>query len=417
MAAEHTNKTSCQEECSKSRYKWYCNKTLGQCTRDFRGTYNNLETCWKNCYDQVSYYCDIRDGLCKAGTIYGSGNMVYLQFTSMTLEECSQKCRPVTRAYLYNENNNKCSWANPEAKDKRLINWNECIDLTQAENKIRYSKQRAFGNQQSNFTVENKLQQLLGFNPYSLGKNIYVDNTSYQNNAYACFPTPTGEYSSFQSCFQTLGNGYDQYRSYSGYTCDYKNGNCVLTQNNAEFQSTTLEDAHDNCVNNCGPFLDEIIKYDYSCRFKSSTSSTTTPDDPKLHACYIAPLTAATLHQICYNHSQCKVFNNWLCAHEDTKNISKVVFTPINQTTCKNNQWDWIGRADQKCLCERNVCVVVTTPPSGINQDPRCNDGICDKLEKYRYLHDGTFEDPTEKSNYSSPGISENRLYCPSDCK
>lgn len=414
IAAEYTSETSCQKSCSVSRYKWYCNKTLGQCNRDFRGTYNNLETCWKNCYAQVSYYCDIRDGLCKSGIIYGAEDRIsYLQFATMTLDECSQKCRPVTRAYLYDSNTQKCTWANPENGSKNLIDWNECISKTKTDNQIRYSLQPAYANDQSSYAVENKLSQVIGFNPYKLGKIIYIDNTSYSNKAYACFPTPTGEYTSYSSCLQNLNNGFDQYKDYSGFNCDYEKGQCILVKNNAEFQAPTLEDAQQNCFDNCNPVLDSIIQCNSSA---TSNNSEKIIEDPKLHACYIKQLTPIPSTNICYNNSDCKVFNNWICAHKDTANLSKLVFSAITSDTCKKNEWKWIGKVEQSCICRAGSCQVNSNPLPGVNQDPRCKDGTCDELEKYKYLHSGDYKDPNGSSNYSSPSFVENQLYCPSDC-
>ncbi len=419
ISAEYTNKNSCQQACSNLRYKWYCNTTLGQCTRDFRGTYNNLETCWKNCYDKVSYYCDIRDGLCKAGNIYGNQvkeKLAYIQTANMNIQECSSKCRPATKAYLYNENNKKCTWANPETKHKDLISWNECVGLSKSDNTIKYSKQPAYANTESPFAIENKLEQLLGFNPYSLGKIIHLKNLSYNNNAYFCAPTPTGEYSSFESCFQSLNNGYHQYQNYSGYNCDYPNGQCILVTDNAEFQSTTLEDAHNNCINNCNPFLDNIIQYDYNCRFPQKSSETIIDQNPKLHACYISNLTTIPSGKICCNNDDCKIFNNWICTHKNADNISTLVFNAIDLQTCVKNKWDWLGKIEQKCICQKGNCAVSNQPLPGINIDPRCGDNTCDTLERYIYLHSGSYKNSNNESSYQSPSMVKNRFYCPSDC-
>lgn len=116
--AQYSTKETCENNCFK--YQWYCNKTLGQCTKDFRGKYNNLVDCWKNCFDKVTYTCN-NDGSCTPINVYGDSYIDYdkictkgpIQCKSkqinsfLTLDECIQEC-PGNINIKYSQKNHEC---------------------------------------------------------------------------------------------------------------------------------------------------------------------------------------------------------------------------------------------------------------------------------------------------------------------
>lgn len=246
-AAEYSSEKDCLNICPDLRFKWYCNKTIGQCTHDFRGIYNNLDTCQVNC----------------------------------------------------------------------------------------------FGSQST---------------------------------------------------------GLDQYKDYSGYTCNYSKGECILTKTNAEFQATTLEDSHYNCIYNCAPELDQIIKNDYAYRNGGKMDSFSLLANPKEHACFNH---LNEKGDTCYSDRNCTIRNN-ICANNHTNDP---VSGWIEESTCKNNGWYWLGSYKdylykQLCICRGGKCTA--TQPNIIAY---CGNHTCEEWEKYKYIHGN-----------GSISTKTNRYYCPSDC-
>lgn len=219
---EYLDEKQCQAQCSKLRYQWYCNETIGQCTRDFRGKYNNYDSCWSNCYDKVTYYCDATDGTCKAGMLWGGTTpTLLLQNAYMTIDECGQKCKPIKNVYIYNSGTRKCAWDNTGAYSG-YISWDDCTNKSGSNGSIKFT--------QSN------------------GK---------------CVPTPTGEFDTLRKCTQALPN---EYAGYTGFNCNYSEGKCYLSTGSAEFKATTMEDAYEICKYNCMPNTDKEIIEDYKYR-------------------------------------------------------------------------------------------------------------------------------------------------------
>jgi len=388
--SEYSSENDCLKECPSLRFKWYCNTTLAQCTRDFRGTYNNLETCWKNCYDKVSYHCDIATGLCLSNPT----NNILTNLNNLTLEECTQNCRPATVSYIFDKTNQKCQWAYYQTAPTTAVSWNQCPNANIT--KVKYTKKVLTGSLSGGLNMNSSdITNLLGFNPFDLGNTIVTENTSYKNEPQVCVPSPTGVFENYSDCFNTLHNGFDSFKNYSGYTCNYQKGECVLTRTNAEFQATTLEDALKNCSNNCNPELDEIIKKDFDSR---NSQSSTIIQNPKEHACFNH---LYSKQDSCYSNGNCTIQNN-ICANNHASDPSTGW---IDESACKNNGWYWLGSYKyelykQLCICQSGKCVA--TEP---NINVYCGDNVCNEWEKYKYIHGN-----------GSISTIVSRYYCASDC-
>lgn len=165
---------------------------------------------------------------------------------------------------------------------------------------------------------------LLGFDP-----TLLILPNSSQNQPMVCVPSPTGEYENYKDCFETLQNGFDSFKNYSGYNCDYQQGKCILIKTNAEFQATTLEDAMYNCKYNCNPELDKIVKNDYAYRI-SKLKGETILSNPKEHACFNR---LNEKGDMCYSNGNCTIQNH-VCANNHT---SDPAVGWIEESTCKNN--------------------------------------------------------------------------------
>ncbi len=512
--AEYLSENDCLKKCPDSRLKWYCNKTLGQCVRDSRGNYASKDACWKNCYKTLQYYCDMVYGICrpkgnndspKYGDNWTGINGVY----SMDLEECSQKCRPISNSYTFYPNTKKCLWIDPRqpwskdnysklvkeqwaskndttaddlvsatkdllpaayffAKAKDAISgWADYLfylktnipDETMKEKVITWveiekqiSEQFSSdtsGNSEKNlswtkcaskagisdpsttkikYSCQNKAAWAnlevsdYGFWTGYFGNIVYADGTSFKlNGPKECYASPTGEYESYGSCFDACYQSpFETYQNYSGWTCNYAQGVCSLTKTNAEFQATTLEDSFAICKNNCAPALDADIIADYKCRTGADKAEEKTKEEEDWkqasnHACLIERLTP--FYGSCASAQDCKIHNNWMCISKasDTSTLTKTTFIPISQDVCSKNKWAWLGEIKETCTCKAGQCVVEKGYNSQIKTTAICGDGTCDTIEKYKYLHSGSWVNENS-SNTSTVGSVNNKLYCSNDC-
>ncbi len=376
--AEYTSEKDCLKVCPDLRFKWYCNSAAGQCVRDSRGTYNSNDACWKDCYKKVLYSCNLLYGVCEPQINHklilgryqnGDSNTGINGIYNMTIEECSQKCRPISDTYTFKADSKECLWADPKQKwnkaaytkhvkegwmssnniseeqmnnieqikvnipsnlliidpqngmfkiNTEAINQylkqkaykedliNKVIDWAQIEKgiaeqyavnendkneyylswikcgskagisdptntKIRYSCQKKTSTDYDLFPNYGSWNGY--WSGYLAGLNfiVYVNDKPVVIEPKECYASPTGEFENYSNCFEACYQSpLETYQNYSGWNCNYKEGRCVLTKTNAEFQATTLEDSFEICKQNCAPWLDSEIIEDYQCRYSSN---------------------------------------------------------------------------------------------------------------------------------------------------
>lgn len=493
--SEYSNENDCLNQCPDLRFKWYCNKNLGQCVRDVRGNYTTQDACWKNCYKTLQYYCDMVYGFCqpkgaadtpKRGDMWTGVNGVY----SMDIEECSQKCRPITNSYTFYPTTKKCLWTSPHKewnkenyskfikerwasnndttvdemksatkdllplsffiaqaiKDKKdttyiwanyivylktnipnkalqekvidwaniekqideqftldntgtsekYLSWTECASQAGIKDpstaKIKYSCQ-------DNIFLDVPTGDHYGAWTSYFGNLVYVDGATLTFSPKQCYPSPTGTFESYESCFEACYQSpLEKYQNYSGWNCNYTKGVCSLTKINAEFQATTLEDSFEICKYNCSPTLDHDIISDYQCRFENQNKNTQTIINPEEHACFNR---LSEKRDTCYSNSNCTIQNH-VCANNHT---SDPAVGWIEESTCKNNGWYWLGsyryeQYKQLCVCQSGKCVA-TEPVVKAS----CGNNVCEEWEKYKYIHGN-----------GSISTIVSRYYCPTDC-
>jgi hypothetical protein len=167
--------------------------------------------------------------------------------------------------------------------------------------------------------------------------------------------------------------------------------------------------------------LDYDIVSDYKCRTGAGKIEDKAKEEEawKLatnHACLIERL-VSPLPSSCNSSLDCTTRNNWMCLSKksNTSALSNTVFTPITQDICNKNKWTWLGEIKETCVCKAGQCVVEKGYNAEIKTTAICGDGTCDTIEKYKYLHAGSWVNDTA-SSASTMGSTNNSLYCPNDC-